>query len=283
MITMTLLIKQHLLSLQSNKVMDMLIFFHIGLFSDIFEEAGFPTGNISFHGGFGLMAIYQIPKPTYRAFQLLHETGTERVKVTKPQPVCTQNQGIDYYGGDISQAPAADVGTCCNMCAANSQCKYYSWEINEQLCLLKSSDANQTKDTDRISGSVQNADICSSNTNVVAILDKAGGALLMLVYNHATQGSPIQDCTVAVTLNLGSYKATNSATIRKIDQTHANPKQAWINLGMPWYLTQSQISSLQSSSQLVTEAFAISISGSTVTFSTTVPGHGLQAIKIPIS
>jgi xylan 1,4-beta-xylosidase len=45
------------------------------IFSDIFEENYFSS--IPFHGGFGLMNIYGIPKPAYRAFQLLHHTGDE--------------------------------------------------------------------------------------------------------------------------------------------------------------------------------------------------------------
>jgi xylan 1,4-beta-xylosidase len=43
-------------------------------FSDIFEENYFPS--VPFHGGFGLLSLHGIPKPTYRAFQLLHDLGT---------------------------------------------------------------------------------------------------------------------------------------------------------------------------------------------------------------
>lgn len=35
-------------------------------FSDIFEEAGWPTTNIPFHNGFGLMNVFGVPKPGYR-------------------------------------------------------------------------------------------------------------------------------------------------------------------------------------------------------------------------
>jgi xylan 1,4-beta-xylosidase len=42
-------------------------------FSDIFEENYFPS--VPFHGGFGLLTIHGIPKPSYRAFQMLHELG----------------------------------------------------------------------------------------------------------------------------------------------------------------------------------------------------------------
>ena len=45
-------------------------------FSDIFEENYFPSE--PFQGGFGLMNIHGIPKPTYRAFELLHDLGTEQ-------------------------------------------------------------------------------------------------------------------------------------------------------------------------------------------------------------
>lgn len=48
-------------------------------FSDIFEENYFPS--IPFHGGFGLLNIHGIAKPVYRAFQLLHHLGTERLIV----------------------------------------------------------------------------------------------------------------------------------------------------------------------------------------------------------
>jgi xylan 1,4-beta-xylosidase len=44
-------------------------------FSDIFEENYFPS--VPFHGGFGLLNLYGIAKPAYRAFQLVHESGAE--------------------------------------------------------------------------------------------------------------------------------------------------------------------------------------------------------------
>ncbi|MRX49938.1 cellulase family glycosylhydrolase [Paracoccus sp. S-4012] len=42
-------------------------------FSDIFAENFFSS--VPFHGGFGLMSIYGIPKPAYRAFEILHRLG----------------------------------------------------------------------------------------------------------------------------------------------------------------------------------------------------------------
>jgi xylan 1,4-beta-xylosidase len=48
-------------------------------FSDIFEENYFPS--VPFHGGFGLLNIHGIAKPSYRAFELLHDLGTELMEV----------------------------------------------------------------------------------------------------------------------------------------------------------------------------------------------------------
>jgi beta-xylosidase len=47
--------------------------------SDIFEENYFSS--VPFHGGFGLLNLHGIAKPTYRAFELLHTLGTERLLV----------------------------------------------------------------------------------------------------------------------------------------------------------------------------------------------------------
>jgi xylan 1,4-beta-xylosidase len=44
-------------------------------FTDIFSENYFPS--VPFHGGFGLLNLHGIAKPAYRAFQLLHNSGTE--------------------------------------------------------------------------------------------------------------------------------------------------------------------------------------------------------------
>ena len=58
-------------------------------FSDIFEENYFPS--VPFHGGFGLLNIHGIAKPAYRAFQLLHDLGTELL------PVEGQHETVDAW------------------------------------------------------------------------------------------------------------------------------------------------------------------------------------------
>ena len=46
-------------------------------FSDVFEEAGVPKAQ--FHGGFGLIALNGIPKPTFHLFSFFHQLGEEQL------------------------------------------------------------------------------------------------------------------------------------------------------------------------------------------------------------
>ncbi|MEO8154135.1 MAG: hypothetical protein ABI605_13775 [Rhizobacter sp.] len=48
-------------------------------FSDIFEENYFPS--MPFHGGFGMMNLYGVPKPIYRALQMLRAMGDKQANV----------------------------------------------------------------------------------------------------------------------------------------------------------------------------------------------------------
>ena len=52
-------------------------------FTDIFEEAGFCS--TPFHGGFGLLNIHGIPKPSYRAFQMLSQLNGHRLDIAITQ------------------------------------------------------------------------------------------------------------------------------------------------------------------------------------------------------
>ena len=56
-----------------------------------------------FHGGFGLLTLHGIPKPTYRAFELLHRLGDERL------PVEGTHETVDAWavrGGNELVGPA---------------------------------------------------------------------------------------------------------------------------------------------------------------------------------
>lgn len=57
-------------------------------FSDVFEEDG--PKREPFDGGFGLMAMGGIKKPSYAAFALLHQLGQERIPIDVPNILVTR-------------------------------------------------------------------------------------------------------------------------------------------------------------------------------------------------
>ncbi|HEV2492059.1 MAG TPA: glycosyl hydrolase family 39 [Terriglobia bacterium] len=56
-------------------------------FSDVFEEQG--VVRQPFYGGFGLLAAYDLPKPSFNAFKLLHALGTRRIPVDSDSVLAT--------------------------------------------------------------------------------------------------------------------------------------------------------------------------------------------------
>jgi len=71
------------------EVADLVEAYSFWTFTDIFEENYFPS--VPFHGGFGLLNLHGIPKPTYRAFELLHQLGEERL------PVVGSHETVDAW------------------------------------------------------------------------------------------------------------------------------------------------------------------------------------------
>jgi xylan 1,4-beta-xylosidase len=57
-------------------------------FSDVFDEQG--VVEKPFYGGYGIVAERGIPKPAYRAFELLHQLGSERLPSASPDALITR-------------------------------------------------------------------------------------------------------------------------------------------------------------------------------------------------
>ena len=68
-------------------------------FSDIFEENYFPS--VPFHGGFGMMNLYGIPKPIYRAFELVRRLGDQQFGVQG------EHATVNVWVGQASAEPGA--------------------------------------------------------------------------------------------------------------------------------------------------------------------------------
>jgi xylan 1,4-beta-xylosidase len=63
-------------------------------FSDVFEEQG--VVKTPFYGGFGLMAVNNIPKPAYNVFRILHQLGEERIALDSDSALLTRRKDGKY-------------------------------------------------------------------------------------------------------------------------------------------------------------------------------------------
>ncbi len=171
-------------------------------FSDIFEESGFSS--VPYHGGFGLMNIHGIPKPSYRAFQMLSRLNGDRLEVS---------------AGEAS--PTVD---------------------------------------------------CFASRN--------GRNITILVSNHQVPLSPIQ--AEKVTFGIKGIKGVGSASLERIDEQHANPQKAWVEMGSPTYLDRGQIQTLMKASELTSEAVDWRNEVDGVTIDLTIEPHSAVAISLTV-
>ncbi len=170
-------------------------------FSDIFEENYFPSA--AFHGGFGLLTLHGIAKPAYRAFELLHEIGSETL------PVSGTHATVDC------------------------------WVVRE------------------------------------------AGTVTVLLTNYAQPRHALRAQRVRIRLTGAGNVA--GASLRRIDAEHANPKQLWLKMGSPEYLSGAQREALAGASVSARTPLAVSTDASGVTFELTLPPLGVAAARLEFS
>ena len=167
-------------------------------FSDIFEENYFPS--MPFHGGFGLMNLHGIPKPSYRAFELLHHLGTEALLVD------------------------------------------------------------------------------GSHETVDAWVVRKGQTLTVLLTNHAAPRHSIKTEQVQVVLRNAPGKCY--AYVERIDETHANAKRIWREMGEPEYLSAAEVERLQEASRMWKESQPCERVNDNLYLDIVLPPHAVAAITV---
>jgi xylan 1,4-beta-xylosidase len=70
---------------QSDGLTDMMAYWTL---SDVFEEQG--VIREPFHGGYGILAEFGLPKPSFNAFTLLHQLGDERLEIGSSSAMATR-------------------------------------------------------------------------------------------------------------------------------------------------------------------------------------------------
>lgn len=169
-------------------------------FSDIFEENYFSS--TPFHGGFGLLTIYGIPKPAYRAYELLHRLGNAILKIAG------EHETVDV------------------------------WVV--------------------------------TNKNIVHVL----------LTNVALPLHPVKSETIKIQLN--NIPQIKEAFIERIDDKHANTRQAWVDMGKPDSLLPEQVATLEAISTLVKEPLLFKFENNSVSIEVEMIPHATALITIEI-
>lgn len=100
----------------------------------------------------------------------------------------------------------------------------------------------------------------------------------VLMTNHAQPRAPI--ATELVTVRLTQAPVPRAAHVERIDETHANPHRAWIEMGEPTYLNDRDVDELQAVSRLVKEPIGWTFDAGTIRFDLDLPPHSVAAITI---
>jgi xylan 1,4-beta-xylosidase len=242
-------------------------------FSDVFEEETAIDKHTEFMNIYGLMTISGVPKPAWRAFQLLHEhAGDQRVNCTitesavnlafspTTQSKCTFESNTNLAGFDLKATSAKTTEDCCDACRADSDCSFWTYFESNFTCRLKTSDAGRRKESRAVSGSSTAPPAPNANGTRIAALvtskakprpDLKGTSVFLSFWS---QNGTEAERTVALIFSgipLDHSTVPEYATEYRIDATHANPHAQWVSMGSPRKPTQAQIAELVQASEVV--------------------------------
>jgi xylan 1,4-beta-xylosidase len=110
---------------------------------------------------------------------------------------------------------------------------------------------------------------------------RGDGKISVVVTNTALPHQPIEEESVVIQLQ--ALKKPQNATLERIDEGHANPRQRWLDMGEPEYLTAEQIEQLHEASQLKRESCTWSYENDTVTIELMIPPQAVGFVTLELA
>ncbi len=107
---------------------------------------------------------------------------------------------------------------------------------------------------------------------------RKGDSLTVILTNHALPSHTIASETVSV-LVCGSPEPL-AVSVQRIDETHANPRRAWHDMGEPTYPGAVALAQLASASLLTSEPQKWKHSAGRLSFDLVLPAHAVAAVTI---
>jgi xylan 1,4-beta-xylosidase len=107
---------------------------------------------------------------------------------------------------------------------------------------------------------------------------RAPGQVMVLLTNHQLPRRPID--SVEVRLRLTGLWRPRAATVERIDETHANAKRAWLEMGWPEYPDADAVDRLHEAARLRVEALPCRYDEGQAEVAVTLPPHAVAAITV---
>jgi len=187
------------------------------------------------------------------------------------------------------------MAQCCDLCLAHPSCDTAELHVRGEslvstergyACALKTFDArlNITRNPARVYKRVTrepftNDELCAKNTGTLAVQNMTS-QIDVFVYNHAAFADEIVTCAVAVSIPEAFRPALASASVRRIDETHANPLNKWIEMGAPDYTNAAQNAAILAASELHAESLTSVASIDGLSFTITMGPHSVAAVRL---
>jgi xylan 1,4-beta-xylosidase len=124
-------------------------------------------------------------------------------------------------------------------------------------------------------------DVQGAHETVDAWVVRSDRRATVLITNHAQPRHTIT--TELVTVQITNAPAPPIAYVERIDETHANPHRAWVEMGKPTYLSVLEVEQLKAVSRVVKEAIGWRYEGRTIYLDLDLPPHGVAAITMELA
>ncbi len=179
------------------------------------------------------MTVHGTPKPAYRAFELLHGAGMQRLAVDGICP-CYQNQLAEHGSLTNGLDTSASICDCAPLAKQNN--------LGQDSVSLLVDAQMATRCTDTL-----------NNTAGGLLATRNATTLRLFLYNHPTMSQTTGlMCNMTVQVPIGvSSAALAHAAVARIDDTHTNPKAKFKELGEPQYPTSTELDALEAASEVI--------------------------------
>eukprot|EP00051_Salpingoeca_urceolata_P030108 m.8131 g.8131 ORF g.8131 m.8131 type:complete len:562 (+) comp3142_c0_seq2:333-2018(+) len=240
-------------------LLDKLDMFSFWTFSDVFEEDW--MNGIPFHNGYGMKTMHGVPKPAWRAFELLAHAGDTRLPVTGKVSPNNSSETVSVFATGNS-TDAGDV----QIFAANflrlGLVSRYSCHKDTKTCVT---DPN---------GPFTDPSLCASNCQT-----KPGYG------PNVAPNDPTPLATKTLTVSIShpaNVKLGSTGLMTVVNSTHGNPEALWQSWDSPQFINASQVDALKTASlplEVTVPVTTVSATESTVTFD--IEGYSIAHIAFP--